>query len=1068
MLAAVIRWSLRFPAVVCVLALIVIAYGVLVLARAKYDVFPEFVPAQASVQTEAPGLVAEQVELLVTLPIEEAISGSPGVEAVRSETISGLSNVTVIFQENSDPYRARQVVGEAIGEVASRLPAGVKTPKLTPLVSSTMDLLKLGFVSDKLSPMELRDLVQWTVRPRLLAVPGVARATIYGGEERQLQVEVDPRELNARNLAFADVIAAVQSATGVRGGGFIETPNQRVLIESRGQTMTASALGEAVVPSSAGSGGGGSATGPGGPGGSAGAGGSAGGSAGAASEGVPLRLRDFATVVDAAAPKFGDAVIMGRPGVLLSLSSQYGANTLDVTEATEEAIASLKPALEAKGVTLYPRLHRPANFIENALRGVRLDVLIGALLITIVLFLFLRDFRSVVVTFASIPLALLSTVIAVDALGWTINTMTLGGLAVALGVVVDDAIIGVENIVRRLRSQSQAAPAVRDVIQAASVEVRAPVVYATFVVVLVLTPMLLLSGLQGRFFGPLAAAFIIATLASLVVAITVTPAAALLMLTRTELHSEPKWVLRVKGAHERLLKRWCAFPGRVVVGSIVLTALAAVALPFFGSQLMPPFREGHFVVQAVAPPGTSLAAVMQTGERISKDFLAIPGVQSVEHQIGRAESGEDTWEPNRSEFHIELRKMSGSEEQKTQDAIRATLEHYPSLQTEVLTFLADRLSESLSGETALVAINVFGSDLDELDRVADQVAAVVKSVPGAQDVQVQSPAGAPFLRIDVQHERLDQYGFTASDVLDTVQTAYEGATAAQIYDANRVIDLVVRLPPIERRDPESLGELLIRSSSGITVPLRELATISLTEGRTSIMHEGARRRQIVTINPVTSDIRGFVATARAKIGSELKLPATVYLEYAGAAAGESTARRELLTHSAIALVGIILLLSVAFGDARSVILILAMTPFALVGGVLAVAVTGATLSIGSLVGFVTLFGVVARNAILMIAHVDHLMASEGAPWSLDTVLRGARERLVPILMTALVTALGLLPLAAASGEAGREVQGPMAQVILGGLVTSTLMNLLVLPVLIWRFGPLGASRTALHPQAEVR
>ncbi len=933
----------------------------------------------------------------------------------------------MVFQENSDPYRARQIVGEAIGEVAARLPAGVKTPKLTPLVSSTMDLLKLGFVSDNLSPMELRDLVQWTIRPRLLAVPGVARATVYGGEERQLQVEVGSAELNARNLAFSDVIAAVQSATGVRGGGFIETPNQRVLIESRGQTLTAEALSEAVVPSQAGS---------------------------------PLRLRDFATVENAAAPKFGDAIIMGKPGVLLSLSSQYGANTLDVTRATEEAIASLKPALQAKGVRLYPSLHRPANFIENALAGVRLDVLIGAALIAIVLFLFLRDLRSVLVTFASIPLALLATVIAVDALGWTINTMTLGGLAVALGVVVDDAIIGVENIVRRLRNRRGQEVAVVDVIQTASVEVRAPVVYATFVVVLVLTPMLLLSGLQGKFFGPLAAAFIIATLASLVVAITVTPAAAFLLLTKTELHTEPRWLQRLKAAHERVLRRWCAFPNRVMIGSVVLTLLAAAALPLFGSQLMPPFREGHFVVQAVAPPGTSREAVMLTGERISRDFLAIPGILSVEQQIGRAESGEDTWEPNRSEFHVELKQMSGAKERDTQDALRATLGHYPNFHTEVMTFLADRLSESLSGETAPVAINVFGSDLDQLDRVAQQIADVVKTVPGAQDIQVQSPAGAPFLRIDVRRDRLEQFGFTTGDVLDTVQTAYEGATAAQIYDANRVVNLVVRLPPAERLDPESLGELLIRASSGITVPLRELAAISLTEGRTSIMHEGARRRQVVTINPGSSDVSGFVAAAREAINQKLKLPTTVYLEFAGAAAGESAARRELLTHSLIAAVGIILLLSVAFGNARSVILILAMTPFALVGGVLAVAVTGATLSIGSLVGFVTLFGVVARNAILMIAHVNHLIASEGAHWSLDTVLQGARERLVPILMTALVTALGLLPLAVASGEAGREVQGPMAQVILGGLATSTLMNLLVLPVLIWRFGPLGTARAA--------
>src|SRR5882762_8709351 len=439
MIAAIIRWSLRFPLVVCALAAMLAVYGVLVVAGAKYDVFPEFVPPQAAVQTEAPGLVAEQVELLVTLPIEQAISGASGVQAVRSETISGLSVVTVVFQENVDPYCARQIVAEALGQVTSRLPLGVKPPKLEPLTSSTMDLLKLGFVSERLSPMQLRDLVQWTMRPRLLAVPGVARATLYGGDERQLQVQVEPRELNARDLAFSDGVA----------------------------------------------------------------------------------------------PKFGDTLIMGKPGVLLNLSSQYGANTLIVTRALEAALAELAPALRARGVTLYGGLHRPANFIETALAGIRLDVVLGAVLITLVLFLFLRDLRSVLVAFVSIPLALLAAVIAVDAVGWTINTMTLGGLAVALGVVVDDAIIGVENIVRRLRGTHAHGSEAREIIQDASVEVRAPVVYATFVVVLVLAPMLMLSGLQGSFFGPLAASFSLATLASLIVALTVTPAAALLLLTRT-------------------------------------------------------------------------------------------------------------------------------------------------------------------------------------------------------------------------------------------------------------------------------------------------------------------------------------------------------------------------------------------------------------------------------------------------------------------------------------------------------------------------------------------------------
>lgn len=1027
LVAAIIRWSLRFPVVVCVLAAMLAVYGAVVLARAKYDVFPEFVPPQAVVQTEAPGLVAEQVELLVTLPIEQAISGASGIQAVRSQTISGLSVVTVVFQEGLDPYRARQIVAEAIGEVTARLPLGVQAPKLEPLTSSTMDLLKLGFVSDKLSAMELRELVQWTIRPRLLAVPGVARATLYGGDERQLQVEVDPRELNARDLAFSDVVAAVRAATGVRGGGFIETPNQRVLVESRGQTLDAETLSKAVVPVA----------------------------------GVtPLQLGEFATVSDAAAPKFGDTLIMGQPGVLLNLSSQYGANTLIVTRAVEGALADLAPALRARGVTLYPGLHRPANFIENALAGIRLDVVLGAVLITLVLFLFLRDLRSVLVAFISIPLALFAAVIAVDAVGWTINTMTLGGLAVALGVVVDDAIIGVENTLRRLRARGVQGSAARNIVQEASVEVRAPVVYATFVVVLVLAPMLLLSGLQGSFFAPLAASFALATLASLVVALTVTPAAAFLLLTRTPPHTEAAWLTRLKDAHQRLLHRWSAFPRRVIAAAGMVTLLAAAALPLFGSELMPPFREGHFVVQAVAAPGTSLGAMRTLGARVGRELLSIPGILTVEQTMGRAASGEDTWEPNRSEFHLELKPMSGRAEAATQAAIRAALAHYPSLKVEVLTFLGDRLSESLSGEAAPVVINVFGADLGELDRVADEIAAVVRTLPGASDVQVQAPAGAPFLRVDLKPEALRQYGFTATQVLESIETAYAGTTAAQVYDTNKIIDLTVRLPASARVDPEGVGQLLVRTAGGVTVPLQNLASVALTEGRTGIMHEGARRRQVVTVNPTTSDTTGFVAAAQRAIGARVHLSPTVYLEFAGAATAERQARHELLLHAALAALGIVLLLAIAFGDARSVALILASTPFALVGGVLAVALTGATLSIGSLVGFVTLFGIVARNAILLIAHVEHLVSTEGAAWSLDTVLRGARERLVPILMTALVTALGLLPLAIGSGEAGREVQGPMASVILGGLATSTLMTLLVLPVMIWRFGPLGRADLA--------
>ncbi len=1019
MTSGLIRWSLRHAWVVTGLALVGLVYGLYVLVHARYDVFPEFVPPQAVVQTEAPGLVAEQVEQLVTRPLEQAISGAAGVESVRSESIQGLSVITVTFAEGTDPYRDRQVIAEKLSETAGGLPAGVETPKLEPLTSSTMDLLKIGFLSEKLSPLELRDLVQWTVRPRLLAVPGVSRATLYGGEVRQLQVQADPDALAARGLALADLVAAVEEATGVRGGGFVDTDNQRVLIETRGQVRTPAELAEAVV---------------------------------AVREGLPIRLREVARVVAAGEPKFGDALLQGREGVLLSLSSQYGANTLDVTRATEQALAELMPTLRARGIEVLPALHRPANFIETALAGVRDDLLIGALLIALVLFLFLRDPRSVLVSFLTIPLSLLAAIVAIDAIGWTVNTMTLGGLAVALGVVVDDAIIDVENIVRRLRAgHAPGREELVELIHRAAFEVRAPVVYATLVVALVLVPVLLLGGLQGKFFAPLATAFIVATLASLLVALTVTPALALLMLSRARLAPEPGWLGRLKARHTRWLAALAEHPRAVLVSALLVAALSIGALPFFGSELIPPFREGHFVVQVVAPPGTSLAAMRRTGARISAELLALPGLRTASEQIGRAEAGEDTWGPNRSEFHIEIDPLPGAAEERLQQRIRGVLAGYPGLQTEVLTFLGDRISESLSGEASPVAIGVYGDDLDALDVVAARVAAVLRTVPGAADVQLKSPPGLPLVEVDLDPRALSLNGFRAVEVLDAVQTAYQGKVAAQAYEGQRIVDLAVVLPPERRRDPEALGELLVRSASGRMLPLRELARIVPGEGRSTVLHDAGRRRQVVTVNPSTRDIEGFVARARRAIDTSLKLPAGIYLEWSGAASDEAAARRQLALHTAVAAIGIVLLLLLAFPDARSAFLIVATTPFALVGGVAIAAATGGNLSIGSLVGFVTLFGIATRNAILLVAHVEQLVRDEGEPWSFAVVLRATRERLVPILMTALVSALGLVPLAISNGEAGREVQGPMAQVILGGLATSTALNLLLLPLLVHRF-----------------
>lgn len=997
-------------------AILLLIFGGLALRRASYDVFPDFVPPQATVQTEAPGYAPEQVEALVTHPLELAIAGSNGVEAVRSESIQGLSVITVIFKDGSDPYRARQIVAEALGDATARLPQNVGAPFLEPLTSSTMDLLKIGFTSRKLSPLELRDLVQWTIRPRLLSVPGVARAIVFGGQQRRIEARVQPGALVAHNVAINDLANAIQAGTGVRGGGFADTPAQRLMVQPDNGVVTAQSLARSVL---------------------------------APNGGGSLRIGDVADVVDAPEPEFGDAIVMGKPGVLIALSSQYGANTLDTTLAVEKALDEMRPALVAQGVTLYPSLHRPANFIETALGGIRHDLIIGGVLIAFVLVAFMRNVRVALIAFLSIPLSLVAATLVLDMMGQSINTMTLGGLAVALGVVIDDAIVDIENIARRLRGASEGAIRA-DVVRDASVEVRAPVVYATFVLCLTMTPILFLTGLHGAFFHPLALSFLLAVLASLVVAISVTPALAVLFLPAQH-HDEPAYLLRAKLWHESFVQRICAHPLRVAVATAVTGLAACLLFLTFGNELLPAFRERHYVLQVTGPSGASMEWMRGLGTKISHDLLALPEVATVEQQIGRSEAGEDAFLPNRSEFHVKLKAVDGAGEDSAQAGIRTVLSRYPGVSTEVLTFLGDRIGESLSGETAAVAINIHGANLDVLDSVAAQVARAVTQVPGAADVQIKAPSGTPMLRIRLDHDRMALRGVTATDAYDAIELAFQGRSVAQVSDGERIVDVALALPASLRKDPESIADLLIRASDGTTARLGDIATIREEEGRSVITHEGGQRRQVVTVNPTGSDVSGFVRNAQASIAARVKMPAGVYLDFAGAAQGQAKAAREIMGNVAFAGIAMLALLSLAFGGARPTLLILAGTPFALAGGVVAVLLTGATLSLGALVGFVTLFGIAARNAILLVSHVDHLVEVEGADWSLTTVLRATRERVTPILMTALVTALGLAPLAFDAGQAGREIQGPMAVVILGGLASSTLMSLFLLPVLIWRW-----------------
>lgn len=1022
MLNAVVRFALRFRGVVIALGVVVLVYGAFVAAHAKFDVFPEFAPPQVVIQTEAPGLSPEQVETLVTRPVEAAINGVTNLVSIRSQSIQGLSLVTAVFRENTDIYRARQMAAERLVQASSALPAGVGPPVLAPLTSSTGIALVVGLTSAERTPMALRTFADWTLRPQLLAVPGVAKVVVYGGDVRELQIQVHPQRLVATGLSLDDVLAAARQATGVRGAGFVDTGPQRIVMRSEGQAVDPQVLGQTII---------------------------------AQPGGVPIRLADVADVVAAPEPKFGDAAIMGVPGVALQVVCQYGANTLTVTRAVERLLGEMRPLFDAERITLHPRLFRPADFIETAIHNVQMSLLIGCVLVALVLFALLLDLRTAFVSLTAIPLSLLGALIVLDRLGVTLNTMTLGGLAIAIGEVVDDAIIDVENILRRLReNEANGAPRSRfRVVLDASLEVRGAVVYATFIVAIVFVPVLTMSGIQGRFFTPLGLAYILAILASLVVALTVTPALSFLMLRpRAVTRAEPPLVRFLKRRYQWMLLSTTARPRTVITTAAALCLVAIAMLPLFGGAFLPEFREGNFILHMSAAPGTSLRETMRIGREVARTLLASPHVHSITQRAGRAELGDDVFGTHYSESDVVLEPLKGDEGELVADEIRAALHDFPGVYFALTPFLTERIEETLSGATAAVVIKIFGDDLDTLDRIARQVSQRVASLPGAADVQVLSPPGTPQTVIRLRRDRLVQLGVRPLTALDAIQTAYQGTLVGQSYEGNRVFDVAVILDPRDRQAPESIGALLIRSQAGARVPLRAVADIESATGPYAILHDGAQRYQAVTCNVSGRDVAGFARAVRRTVLDDVAFPKGFYPRFAGTAEARGQAQQELLLHAGIVLVGVIGLLAIALGRRRNLVLVLANLPFALVGGVLAVFALGGLLSIGTLVGFVTLFGITVRNAIMLVSHYEHLVVHEGMTWGLEAALRGASERLIPILATAVTTALGLLPLAIGTGDPGREIEGPMAIVILGGLATSTVLNLLVLPTLALRFG----------------
>ncbi len=1038
MMSTLVRFAIRYSGVMIGLACLVVMYGLYSLSHSHLDVFPEFSPKQVVIQTESSGLSAALVESLVTQPIENSIAGTAGIASMRSQSIPGLSIITIIFDENVDIYRCRQLIAEHLSTASTQLPNGI-IPTITPLASSASTVLGIGLTSNTRSLMELRTLVDWTIRPHLLAVKGVADVNVFGGEVRQFQVQINPEKLTRYNLSLQQVSQAITKSTGVRGAGYIENNNQNIVINTEGQTLTPAELAQSSLSHQ---------------------------------NGQTIRLEDVANVTEAAASSISAAVINGKDGIYLSVQSQLGANTDGVTKNLEKALASLEPAIATEHVTLNAKLFRPANFIETAITGVKKDILLGSVLVIIILFLFLFNVRTAFISTTAIPLSLLTATVVLGYFGMAINIMVLGGLAIALGEVVDDAIIDTENIFRRLRENrlSQAPKPAHQVVFDASMEVRSSVVYATLIVALVFMPLLTLSGVAGKLFAPLGFAYIAAILASLAVALTLTPALCYLLLSDAKLdNSESPLIRMIKSVYVKLLlvieKKY-----KVVIAlSLIMISLGLALLPLFKTQFIPKLHEGHFIMHMTLVPGSSEQESVRIGKKVAETISKINGIRSIAQWVGRAPNAADTFGKHYSEFEIEIGTLSGEEQNRILTEIRERLSGiddedidndadgpkpagFVGVNFAINTFLTERIEETISGYTASQVINIYGRDLDGLDRDAQAVASTLSSIDGARDVLLQSPPGTPQIAISLRQDKIAQWGLSSVDVLESIRAAYDRLPIAQVYQNGRVIGVSMTLDPAVRNNPKKIGELPLMNNEGKLIPLGEIADIRQENGRSKILHAGAKRIQTVTANVEGRDIQSFSEEMKKRLRNDVHLAAGNYLEFAGEAESETQSRDQLIIHSILAIIGIFLILYIAFGRLRNLLLTFANLPFALIGGVLAVMFTGGWISLGSLVGFVTLFGITLRNSIMLVSHYQHLVEEENMVWGLETAIRGASERLPSILMTALVTALGLLPLAAGSGQPGREIEGPMATIIVGGLVTSTILNLLILPTIMLHFG----------------
>jgi copper/silver efflux system protein len=1031
MLNKLIALSLHNRVMVLAVAALMLAAGAYTAYRMPVDVFPDLTAPTVTVLTEAHGMAPEEVEALVSFPIETAVNGSTGVRRVRSSTAQGISVVWVEFDWGTEIFRARQIVAEKLQTVAAALPAGVSAPVLAPVSSVMGEIMMIGLTGQQ-SPEELRTVADWTIRRRLLAVPGVAQVIPIGGAVKQYHVVADPTRMSAAGVTLDQVVRAAEGSNENAAGGVYMDKGQEYVIRGIGRAQSAADIAASVV---------------------------------AVRGGIPVTLGQVADVRIGEAAKYGEGSVNAKPAVVLAVQKQPGANTLELTGRIETELADMQRALPA-GMKIQAELFQQADFISVAVDNVIKALRDGAIFVVVILFLFLWNLRATAISIVAIPLSLVVAIFAMKLLDITINTMTLGGMAIAIGALVDDAIIDVENVFRRLKENHHLPPEEQRhplaVVFEASREIRSSIVNATLIIIVVFLPLFFLGGVEGRLLQPLGFAYVVSILASLLVAVTVTPVLCSYLLPNSkavQMESESRLVIWLKRKYARILDTVVRHPRRVLGAAVATLALTFAALPLLGSAFLPEFNEGALTVSVVTVPGTSLAEANAIGQRVEQILLANSAVKNTDRRQGRAELDEHAQGVNAAEIDVTLRKDFNKE--KLFEELREEFSAIPGTNVTIGQPIGHRIDHMLSGTRANIAVKIFGPDLYELRQVGTQVRNAMQGIPGVADLQLEQQMDVPQLRIEADRAALSRYGMTVGDLAEAIDVAFNGEVVSQILEQGRSVDLVVRFPENLRSNAEAIANVMFDTPTGQRVPLAQIARVVSDMGPNTVSRENVQRKIVVQANVAGRDLGSTVEDIRNTIAERVKLPAGYHVEYGGQFEAQEESTRTLAMLSIISIAAIFMILFAEFRSARTATLVMANLPLALVGGVLAVLLTGRVVSIASLVGFVTLFGIATRNGILLVSHYRQLLG-EGATFE-EAVKRGSLERLSPILMTALTAGLALIPLAVGGGEPGNELQTPMAIVILGGLLSATGLNMIVLPALYWLYGNRTAEATEQVP-----